>query len=66
VLGQQTGVSNTSEVQRPPEGAAPLCQREASRIGMHMCSPPRQSPARIGQEPELRRNEPQQLDGRRA
>jgi len=63
VLGQRTGVSNTSKSQRPPEGAAPLRQREASRIGMHVRSPARQSTARIRQKPEIisrsRRDEPQ-------
>jgi hypothetical protein len=70
VLGQQTGVSNTGESQRPPEGASPLRQREASRIGMQMRSPPRQSAARIGLKPEVNpgsdRDEPQQRGGRRA
>ena len=70
MLGQQTGVSNTGESQRPPEGATPLRQREASRIGMKMCSPARQSAARIGLEPEINpgtgRDEPKQRGGRRA
>ena len=65
MLGEQPGVSDTGESQRPPEGTAPLRQREASRIGMHMCSPPRQSAARIGLEPEVNpgagRNEPNQI-----
>jgi hypothetical protein len=53
VLGQQTGVSNTSESQRPPEGTTPLRQREASRIRMKVRSPTRQSAARIGLKPEV-------------
>jgi hypothetical protein len=68
VLGQQIGVSNTVESQRPPEGAAPLRQREASRIRMQMRSPARQSAVRIGLEPEIipgaGRDEPQQCGGR--
>ena len=70
VLGQQTGVSNTGESQRTPEGAAPLRQREASRIRMKMRSPTRQSAVRIGLEAEMfsrsRRDEPHQCGGRRA
>ena len=53
VLGQQTGVSNTGDSQRPPEGSAPLRQREASRIRMKVRSPTRQSAARIRLEPEI-------------
>ena len=68
VLGQQTGVSNTSEAQRTPEGATPLRQREAGRIRMQMCSPTRQSAVRIRLEPEIvsrsHRHEPQQIAGR--
>ena len=63
VLGQQTGVSNTSKSQRTPEGATPLRQREAGRIRMQMCSPTRQTAARIRLEPEIisrsHRDEPQ-------
>jgi hypothetical protein len=76
VLGQQPGVSNTGESQRTPEGATPLCQREAGRIRMQMRSPTRQSAARIGLEPEISphrgagtsfgHDEPDQLRGRRA
>jgi hypothetical protein len=62
VLGQQTGVEDTGESQRSPEGSTPLRQREASRIGVQMRSPARQSAARIGLKPELisrlHRNEP--------
>jgi hypothetical protein len=43
VLGQHSGVEDTGEAERPPEGAAPLCQRETSRIGMKVRSPTRQS-----------------------
>jgi hypothetical protein len=68
VLGQQTGVSNTGDSQRPPEGATPLRQREAGRIRMQMRSPTRQSAARIGLEPEIipgtHRDEPQQCECR--
>ena len=63
VLGQRTGVSNTGESQRTPEGATPLRLREAGRIRMHMCSPARQPAARIGLKPEMTsrsdRDEPQ-------
>ncbi|GAA2622709.1 hypothetical protein Adu01nite_02050 [Paractinoplanes durhamensis] len=53
MLGKRTGVSNSGESQRPPEGPAPLRQREASRIRMQMRSPTRQSAARIGLEAEV-------------
>jgi hypothetical protein len=70
VLGKRTGVSNTGESQRTPEGATPLRLREASRIRMHMCSPPRQSAVRIGLEQEIipgpDHDEPQQCVGRGA
>jgi hypothetical protein len=70
VLGKQTGVSNTGESQRPPEGTAPLRLREAGRIRMHMCSPARHSALRIGLQSETishwQHHEPQQLAGRRA
>ena len=63
VLGKQSGVSNTGESQRAPEGPTPLRLREASRIRMHMCTPPRQPAARIGLEAEVipvsHRDEPQ-------
>ena len=63
VLGKQSGVSNTGESQRSPEGATPLRLREAGRIRMHMCSPARQPAARIGLKPEVTsrsdRDEPQ-------
>ena len=70
VLGKRTGVSNTGESQRTPEGATPLRQREAGWVGMQMRSPARQTAARIGLEakiiPASGRNEPNQLGGRRA
>ena len=70
MLCQRTGVEDTGESQRSPEGATPLRQREASRIGMQMSSPPRQSAVRIGLEPEVipgpDRDEPQQCEGRSA
>ena len=71
VLGQQTGVSNTTgKSQRAPEGTTPFRQREASRIRMQMRSPTRQSAVRIGLEPEViprpDRDEPQQCGGRSA
>jgi hypothetical protein len=43
VLDQRAGVDDPGDPQRPPEGAAPLRQCEASRIGMHVCSSTRQS-----------------------
>ena len=68
MLGQQTGVSNTGETQRTPEGATPLRLRETGRIGMQMRSPPRQPAARIGLEAEIipvsHRDEPHQCEGR--
>ncbi|GIF02870.1 hypothetical protein Asi03nite_04080 [Actinoplanes siamensis] len=64
MLGKQSGVSNTGETQRTPEGATSLRLPEASRIGMQMSSPARQSAAWIGQKPEVSpgsgRDEPQQ------
>jgi hypothetical protein len=63
VLGQRPGVEETGESQRSPEGATPLRQREASRIGMQMPSAARQSTARIRLKREVilcsRRDEPQ-------
>jgi hypothetical protein len=53
VLGQRAGVRNTGEAQRTPEGATPLRQREASRIGMQMPSATRQSTARIRLKSEV-------------
>jgi hypothetical protein len=63
VLGKRTGVSNTGESQRSPEGSAPLRLRETGRIRMQVCTPARQPAARIGLEPEIisrpDRDEPQ-------
>jgi hypothetical protein len=63
VLCQRTGVRNTGESQRAPEGATPLRQREASRIGMQVPSTTWQSAARIRLKLEMiscsRRDEPQ-------
>jgi hypothetical protein len=53
VLDKRTGVSNTGESQRPPEGTAPLRLREASRIGMQVRSPARQSAARVRQKAQV-------------
>jgi hypothetical protein len=53
VLGERTGVRDTGEAQRPPEGAAPLRQREAGRIRMQMRSPTRRPAGRIGMEPNI-------------
>jgi hypothetical protein len=51
--GERPGVDDTGDAKRAPEGAATLRQREASRIGMHMCPPPRPSACRIGRKAEL-------------
>jgi len=70
VLGKQSGVSNTGESQRAPEGPTPLRLRETGLIGMHMCAPTRQTAIRIGLKPEINpcshRDEPQQIPGRDA
>jgi hypothetical protein len=66
VLGQQTGVQDTGDPQRPPEGVTPLRQREASRIGVQMRSPPRQSAARIGLKASFDHDEPHEFGGRSA
>ncbi|GAB3145818.1 hypothetical protein GCM10027290_26390 [Micromonospora sonneratiae] len=70
MLDQLTRVQDTGDTQRPPEGATPLCQREASRIRMQMRSPTRQSAGWVRLEavtsPVADRYEPQQLMGRRA
>jgi hypothetical protein len=47
-FNQLTGVDDTGDAQRAPEGAASLRQRETSRIGMEMCSPARPPTGRIG------------------
>ncbi|GAB1642463.1 hypothetical protein KRMM14A1259_28860 [Krasilnikovia sp. MM14-A1259] len=63
MLRERTGVRDTGQSQRPPEGAAPLRQCEAGRIRMHVRSPTRQSARRIGEKPKLGsrpdRDEPQ-------
>jgi hypothetical protein len=69
--GERSGVDDTRDTKRAPEGAATLRQREACRIGMHMCPPPRPSACRIGRKAELvsavlDRDYPQQLGGWRA
>jgi hypothetical protein len=65
VPGQLGGVGNTVDAQRPPEGATLARQREASRIGMQVRSPPRRSAGRIGDEAEIRpfadRDDPQKV-----
>jgi len=48
VPSQLTGVKNPGNTQRPPESAASLCQREASRIRMQARTPTRQAAGRIG------------------
>ncbi|GAA1812469.1 hypothetical protein GCM10009835_35120 [Planosporangium flavigriseum] len=67
-LGERTGVQDTGDAKRTPEGAAPLRQRETRRVGMNMCSPARPSACRIGNKAErisavLDRDCPQQLGG---
>ena len=47
-LGQRTGVQDSGEAQRPPEGAPTLRKREASRIRMQVRSPARPSAAGSG------------------
>ena len=51
-FGQRSGVGDAGEPQRPPEGAAPLCQLEACWVGMQVRPPPRQSAARVRNEPD--------------
>jgi hypothetical protein len=67
-LGQRTGVDDTGDTQRAPEGAAALRQRETSRIRMQVRSPTRPPAGRIRHEAELLsigldRDKPQQLGG---
>ena len=70
MLRERTGVEDTGESQRPPEGATPLRLREASRIRMQMRPPTRQNAIRVRLEPEAisgaDRDEPQQLGSRLA
>jgi hypothetical protein len=54
-LGQLTGVDDTGDTQRPPEGAPSLRQCETAGIGMQMRSPPRPPAGRIGHRAELAR-----------
>jgi hypothetical protein len=67
-LGERSGVQDTGDTKRAPEGAATLRQRETRRVGMNMCSPARPSACRIGRKAELvstvlDRDYPQQLGG---
>ena len=66
--GQRSGVDDTGDAQRAPEGAAALRKREASRIRMQVRSPTRLSACRIRHDAEMisaeiDRDEPQQLGG---
>jgi hypothetical protein len=62
---QLGGVRDTVDAQRAPEGATPARQREASRIGVQVRSPSRQSAGRIGNEAMVRpladRDDPQKV-----
>jgi hypothetical protein len=51
VLGQLPGVYDTGNPERPPEGATPTSQREASRVWMHVCTSARQPAGRVGPKP---------------
>jgi hypothetical protein len=67
-LGERSGVDDTRDTKRAPEGAATLRQREARRIRMQMRSPARPAACRIRQKAEpvsslLDRDYPQQLGG---
>jgi hypothetical protein len=46
--GERAGVDDTGDAQRAPEGAAALRKREASRIGVYVCTPPRPDARRVG------------------
>ncbi|BCJ57867.1 hypothetical protein Jiend_12890 [Micromonospora endophytica] len=63
VLREGPVIRNPGETQRPPEGAASHCLREAGRIRVHVRSPTRQSADRIGSKSEaslvLDRDDPQ-------
>jgi hypothetical protein len=50
VLGQLAGVNDTGDPERAPEGAAPMGQREASRVRVQVCTPTRQPTGRVGPE----------------
>jgi hypothetical protein len=54
-FGQLTGVDDTGDAQRTPEGVSPLRQCETSRIDMQMCAPTRPPMCRIGHGTELAR-----------
>jgi hypothetical protein len=41
-------VENPGDAQRPPEGTAPHCQREAGRVWVQVRASTRQSARRIG------------------
>jgi hypothetical protein len=70
MLGQLPGVDDTGDPERAPEGATPTCQREASRVWMHVCTSARQPAGRVGPKPitgpTTDRDDPQQLSGGRA
>jgi len=70
-LGQLTGVDDTGDAQRTPEGVTSLRQCETDRIAMQVCPSTRPPAGRIGQRTELTRrmldrDDPQQLGGWRA
>jgi hypothetical protein len=50
-LDQRSGIRDTGETQRPPEGATPLCQRQARWVRVEMGTSTRQLSRRIGHEP---------------
>jgi hypothetical protein len=65
---ERTGVQDTGDAQRAPEGPATLREHQASRIRMQVRSPTRPSSCRIGHDAELLstmidRDNPQQLGG---
>jgi hypothetical protein len=55
VLGQRTGVQNTGDPQRSPEGSSPPRQRETVRIGVNVRTPARPSTGRVGYDADNRR-----------
>jgi hypothetical protein len=55
VLTQRSGVENTGDPQRSPEGSTPLRQRETVRIGVNVRTPARPSTSRVGYDAEDRR-----------
>jgi hypothetical protein len=54
-LGQLTGVDDTGDTQRTPEGASSLRQCETGRITVQMCPSTRLPTRHIGYRPELAR-----------